>query len=136
MLSTVERVLFLKSADIFSDIPTRDLVPVASVADEVRFSPGETFIRRGDTADCLYIILNGDVLVRPTGRAEVTVGEGSCLGEMGILSGHPRSADCIAIDEVSALRINQDDFWELLGERPAVALGVIQMLVRRLETGR
>ncbi|HZS94328.1 MAG TPA: cyclic nucleotide-binding domain-containing protein [Chloroflexota bacterium] len=136
MLSTVERVLFLKSADIFGNIPTRDLVPVAAVADEVHFSPGELLIRYGDRADCLYIVLSGDVTVHPKGRNEVTVGEGAVLGEMGILSGRPRSADCIAVGDVTALRIGRDEFWELLGEYPAVALGVIQVLVRRIETGQ
>jgi CRP/FNR family cyclic AMP-dependent transcriptional regulator len=58
-LSTIERILFLKSADLFSQIASEDLVPVAHVAQEVHFSAGETFIRQGDAGECLYLIVHG-----------------------------------------------------------------------------
>ncbi len=55
------------------------------------------------------------------------------MGEMAILSERPRSADCVAITDITALRIDRDTFWELLAERPPLALGVIKVLVRRLD---
>ena len=47
-LTTVERVLVLRGADIFREIAGEDLVPVAALADEVRFEEGETIVREGD----------------------------------------------------------------------------------------
>jgi CRP-like cAMP-binding protein len=133
-LSTIERVLFLKGAELFDQIPGEDLVPVALVAQEVHFSAGETMIRQGEPGDCLYIIVDGEasIVIRGVGQVAVRQARNS-LGEMGLLSRQPRSADCVAVTDVTALRIDQDDFWELLAEKPPLALGVIRALSQRLD---
>jgi CRP-like cAMP-binding protein len=133
MLSTIERILFLRSADIFSTVSGEDLVPVAMVAQEVRFTARERFIRQGEPGDCLYVIVDGEAGVILSGAGQVAVrGPGSVLGEMAILADQPRSADCVASSEVLALRVDRDDFLELLAERPPLALGIIKVLTRRL----
>jgi CRP/FNR family transcriptional regulator, cyclic AMP receptor protein len=133
MLSTIERILFLQSAEIFGAIAGEDLVPIAMVAQEVRFAPGETFIRRGEVGECLYVIVLGEVAIAVEGDHVAARGPGSVLGEMAVLTSRPRSANCVAVDEVLALRVDRDDFLELLGEIPALALGIISVLGERLE---
>ena len=134
MLSTIERVLFLKSADIFGAVAAEDLVPVARVAEEVSFAAGETFIRQGEPGECVYVIVDGEAGIVVSGVGQVAVrGPRSALGEMAILSDQPRTADCTAITEVTALVIARDDIWELLAERPPLALGVIKVLSQRLD---
>jgi CRP-like cAMP-binding protein len=39
----------------------------------------------------------------------------------------------VAVTDVSALKIDQDDFWELLENNSGLALGVIQMLATLFE---
>src|SRR3990172_1748649 len=126
-LSTIERVLFLTAAELFSQIASEDLVPVALVAQEVHFNAGETLIRQGDPGDCLYIIVDGEagIDIRGAGRVATRRAKNS-IGEMGIISRNPRTADCVALTDLTTLRINQDDFWDLLAEKPPLALGVIR----------
>lgn len=134
MLSTIERVLLLKGADIFSAISSEDLVPVALVAREIDVAAGDTFIRQGEFGDCLYVLVTGEASVVVRGAGQVAVrGPRSVLGEMAIISGRPRSADCMALTDVTALRVERADFWELLAERPPLALGVITLLATRLD---
>ncbi len=133
-LSTIERVLFLKGAELFNQIASEDLVPVALVAQEVQFRAGETLLRQGDPGDCLYIIVDGEASINLRGIGPVATRQArSSLGEMGILSRQPRSADCVALTDLTALKIDQDDFWELLAEKPPLALGVIRALSQRLD---
>ncbi len=133
-LSTIERILFLKGAELFNQIVSEDLVPVALVAQEAHFTAGETLIRQGDPGDCLYIIVDGEASIHIRGVGAVaTRAAKSSLGEMGLISRHPRSADCVALTDVTALRIDHDDFWELLAEKPPLALGVIKALSQRLD---
>lgn len=133
-LSTLERVLFLKTAELFNQIASEDLVPVAHVAQEVHFEAGELFIQQDDPGDCLYIIVDGEAAVVIPGVGQVaTRRPRSSIGEMGILSRQPRSADCVALTDLTALRIDHDDFWELLAEKPPLALGVIRALSQRLD---
>jgi CRP-like cAMP-binding protein len=133
-LSTIERVMFLKAAELFNQIASEDLVPVAMVAQEVHFSAGETLIRQGDPGDCLYVIVDGEASINIRGVGVVATRKAkSSLGEMGIISRQPRSADCVALTDLTALRIDHDDFWELLAEKPPLALGVIKVLSQRLD---
>ena len=133
-LSTIERILFLKSAELFNQIASEDLVPVAMVAQEAHFNAGEPLIRQGDPGDCLYIIVDGEASINIRGVGQVAKRQPqSTIGEMGIISRQPRSADCVALTDLTALRIDHDDFWELLAEKPPLALGVIKALSQRLD---
>ncbi len=133
-LSTIERVLFLKSAEIFNGIASEDMVPVALVAQEVRFEAGQTFMHQGEPSDCLYVIVDGEVDIQIPGVGTIaTRGPKTSVGEMGIVSHQPRSADCVAHTAVTALKIDHDDFWDVLAEKPPLALGIIRTLVQRLD---
>ena len=133
-LSTIERVLFLKGAELFNQIASEDLVPVAMVAQEAHFNAGEMLVRQGDPGDCLYVIVDGEasIVIRGVGEVARRQAKGS-VGEMGLISRSPRTADCLALTDITALKIEQDDFWELLAEKPPLALGVIKALSQRLD---
>ncbi len=135
MLSTLEKILFLKSVDLFTLMSDEDFIWITDIAQYVHFGKGEQFIREGDPGDCLYIAVSGeiDVLVEDIGNV-ATCRERDVIGEMALLSGSPRTASCVAATEVTAIKITRDQFIELLREKPELALGIIQTLVHRLET--
>ena len=63
MLSTVEKVLILKTVPMFSQTPDNVLADVAGLLEEVDISEDETIIEQGDLGDSLYLILDGRVCV-------------------------------------------------------------------------
>ena len=132
MISTVEKVLFLKSIDLFSQIPGEDLSQIALITDEVQFEEGDEIFREGDPGDTLYFVIDGKVRVH-TGSEDITVlGERQVVGEMALLDGEPRSASASALSNVTLLKIHRDDFHEILAEKAEIAQGVIKVLTRRL----
>jgi CRP-like cAMP-binding protein len=133
-LSTIERVLFLREVDLFGKVHSEDLVHVARIAQEVTFASGETFIRQGDLGDCLYILVDGEASVVLEGVGEIAHRyPKNIIGELAIISRSPRSAHCIALTDITALKIEHDDFWDLLTDQPEIAQGVIRMVVARYE---
>lgn len=131
-LSRLEKVLFLKSIGLFESISADVVASVAPLALEERFEPGEVFIRRGDRGDSLFIVVDGEVEVRVPDQVEpIVMGAGSVIGELGVLADRPRGADCAARGEVVALRLDRSEFWELLRANSEMAIGVIEMLMRR-----
>ena len=60
------------------------------------------------------------------------LGEKECVGEMSLLDSEPRSASAIAATDVILLKIKQEDFYEMISDRPEIAQGVITVLTRRL----
>ena len=82
---------------------------------------------------CLLVGVVGDALVIGEGGGVVShIQSRSVIGEMAILSDEPRSASCIAADHLLALRIESNDFWALMEERPEITWGIIKMLVQKL----
>jgi CRP-like cAMP-binding protein len=132
LISTVEKVLFLKSIDLFSQIPGEDLVRVAQIAEEIDFQPKETVMAEGELGDSLYLIVDGKVQVFKGDRLIVELGERECVGEMAILDSEPRSATVKALGPVSALKIEREDFYDVMNEKTEIAQGVIKVLTRRL----
>lgn len=131
-LSTIEKVLFLKSVRLFDQIPSEQLVTVAQIAQEVEFETQETIIRQGEEGDCLYIVVEGEAEVMVGGGIISHIEAKSVIGEMAILSGEPRSASCVATTHLLALKINRHDFWALMEERSEISLGIIKILVHNL----
>lgn len=133
-LSTIERVLFLRGVELFSQISGEDLVYVAQVCEEVQIEAGAKFIAQGDVGDCLFVLVDGeaDVAIEGVGVILHRVSK-NIIGEMSIISRNPRSAHCIATTNITALKISYDAFWNLMEEKPMLALGVMRVLSRRLD---
>lgn len=132
-LSTLERVLFLRGVDLFQEISGEDLSLVTRVCSEVHYPARERFVIQGDVGDCLYVLVDGEVSVQIAGVGEIARrSSGDVIGEMAIISNRPRSADCMAATDVTLLRIDRTDFWDLMGGYPTLSLGVIKVLSARL----
>jgi CPA2 family monovalent cation:H+ antiporter-2 len=79
--------------------------------------PGERLIRRGDVAKEVFFISSGHVEVKVGGR-RITLGPGELFGEMGLLSGAPRSADVTAIDYCQLLTLDEEEFKGFIAKYP------------------
>ena len=133
-LTTLEKVLVLKSVPLLKAIPGEEIAAVAQIADVVDFPAGTTFIRQGEPGDCLYVIVSGDVDVQVEGAGTIaTMGAHSVVGEMAVLARIPRTASCQARSDVLALQIDREDFWDLMRDQVEIAFGVIRELIARLE---
>jgi CRP/FNR family cyclic AMP-dependent transcriptional regulator len=134
MISTVEKVLFLKSIDLFSQIPGEELSQIALITDEVLFDAGDEIFREGEPGQTLYFILEGKVRIHRLGATEdlAHLGERAVFGEMALLDSEPRSATATAVTDVVCLKIERDDFNEILTEKGEIAQGIIKVLTRRL----
>ncbi len=132
MISSVDKVLFLRKVALFSQLSSRELLNVASIAQQVEYPESAVLLKEGDEADSLYLILSGDVAVQTGGRTVAVLGPRECVGEMAILDREPRSATVVALDHVSALRIDRDSFYDVLAQKREIALGIIKILVQRL----
>lgn len=133
-LSTIERVFLLQGAELFRHVPMQELAAIAQLCHEVNFNRGEKFINAGETGDCLYIIAAGEVSVTVEGAGQIGVNkQGDVIGEMAIISRNPRTANCTALTDVTALKITHADFWDLMEENSTVTLSVLKVIVNRLD---
>ena len=132
MLTTLERVMFLKRVPLFARVPGEDLVRLAQEATVETYAEGQQVFGLGDPGDAMYLIVSGSVCVSVEDKEIARLGEEDCFGEMAILDREPRSATVTALDPVTALRIAREDFFEIMADRPEIALGIIEVLTKRL----
>lgn len=132
MISTVEKLLSLRTAPVFARVRSEDLAPLARVAEVEVFAPGAVLFTEGEPGDGLYVLVRGSVEVRHAKETLATLGPGEAFGEMAVLDSGPRSATAVAASDVQVLHIGSAAFRDVLHEQPAIAEGIIRTLSQRL----
>jgi CRP-like cAMP-binding protein len=132
MITTVEKVLFLKSVDLFRALPGEELAQIAEIAEEQPFAAGDQVFSEGEPGDALYLVVEGAVKVHRGPRQLAQLGVRDVFGEMAVLDSEPRSTSVTALKDAVLLKIGRDDFRDILQERPEIGLGILKVLSRRL----
>jgi CRP-like cAMP-binding protein len=134
-LTTIEKVIFLKSVDIFSHATIEELGRVAALTDEVHFQPGDTIYREGEPVDAIYLILKGRVAVEGNGQVVREVGENQAFGTVAALDRNPAIHTVRAIVSVHALKLNAQDFDDILSLDFELVRAVFHALCRLVRAG-
>jgi CRP-like cAMP-binding protein len=125
MFRTTSTADKLESVDLFAECSRSERRRLASLMTQVRIRPGTPIMREGRSANEFVLIVDGTARVtRQVDRTAVPVAElgaGSFVGEMGLLSGKPRSATVTSVSEVTALVSSGPEFWALVEGSPSVA---------------
>lgn len=100
-------------------------------------APGALLFAKGEPGDALYVVLEGEMevgVLTEGGRSVrmAALGPGAVIGEMAVLDGGPRSADCAASRRAKLLRISRDAALAALEAEPKALLALVAEMSRRL----
>jgi CRP-like cAMP-binding protein len=132
MLSVIEKVIFLQNVDVFSEVPTEQLALLAAIAEEVSFAKGDSVYKEDDPSDALYLVIEGRVrLLRD--QKEIAIADNKeAFGTWALFDEEPRVVTAIVDDDAQLLRIDREDFVDLLADHVQIAQGVLKTVVKRL----
>lgn len=130
------RVAALTNVELFHSLTDEESRALAARLRVAPFVRGEAMTRQGAEAHWLYVITHGDAEVRISVDGNIseriaTLHEGDFFGEMGMMTGEPRSATVIALTDVETYRVDKESFHEILRQRPEIAEDISQILARR-----
>jgi hypothetical protein len=136
-LITVEKMIALRSAPIFSNLAPESLTELARESVEDDYAPEESLCEQGEPGNEVFILLKGEVNVQlHDGAGEKVIASekaGGFIGEMAVLDPAPRSASVVAgTNGVRVLRLDGSAFREALNADSAIASGVIRTLAQRI----
>jgi NTE family protein len=125
--------------------PDEDNIP--AIADAARWlcvPGGSTLFEKGEPSDTIYFVLSGllGVWIGPGDSTEKMVrrlGPGEMLGEMGCITGEPRSATVRALRSTELIAIAWADIERIATKDPAILLSFCRTVIQRLvqsEQGR
>lgn len=136
-LEAERRLAALRGVDILQPLNPSEMSVLAERLKPAPFAKGEAITRQGTAAHWLYIVVQGEAEARlyaPEGSAFQVVGTlrpGDFLGEMGLMTGEPRTATVIALADVLCYRLDRDSFADILVRRPEIAESISALLARR-----
>jgi len=130
------RLVAVKGVDLFSSLSEEERTAVVERLQYAPFACGDVLTRQGNTSHWLYIIVSGEaeIVHEGAGGARVRVGKavaGGFFGEMGMLTGAPRSATVIALTDVECYRLDKESFRDLLTRRPEIAEEISRIVAAR-----
>jgi CRP-like cAMP-binding protein len=132
MLTSVDRLLFVRAVPIFKELRDDFLVRLASVMDELSFPAKHTIFTEGQEGRSLYIVVSGKVRVHIGNRDLAKLEQGTCFGEMSLFDAEPRSASVTTLEPCECLVLTQQQLYDAIDETPGIAINIIRLLSRRI----
>jgi CRP-like cAMP-binding protein len=131
MLTVMEKVAFLHTAEAFQSVPTQSLARVAAIAQEVEYEPRQALYSHSESADSMFVLLEGEVVLLRPGHEGKKLGPGRVVGLLGVLAGEAEQESALATRHVRALRLDQEEFYDAMAEDFSLTLGILRDIVRR-----
>lgn len=117
------------------DISQLRIFPPASVCRE-HFEAGELFFREDDIGDRVYFVIDGEVEILVDDELATTVGAGSVVGEIALVSNSPRTATARAKTAVNVASVDRDTFYTLVTHFPGVKAEMDAIMGERIAADR
>ena len=118
MVTTIQRIEFLRKIHLFRGLKEEDLNAIAGQLDEKNFSPKEVIIRQGEEGDRFFLIYKGAVCVtrKQMGRQRdlAQLVERDHFGADSLVKHTRRNATVTAEQETVLLTLSRDAFHELI----------------------
>ncbi|MDX1995515.1 MAG: Npt1/Npt2 family nucleotide transporter [bacterium] len=132
MLTTIEKVIILKSVSMFAETPDEVLIEVASLLEEIRLKAGERLFEKGDLGNSMYMVVTGKMRVHDGDRLLNYRQAREVFGEMALLDPEPRVASVTAEEDTLLFRLDQEPFYDLMADRVEVVRGIMRVITGNL----
>jgi HEAT repeat protein len=138
VLSTIEKIIFLKEVPFFQGMTIDQLKVLASICEEEVFEEDTRIFNEEDLGGALYVIVSGRVGIERSSTRKgsfarlATLGPHSYFGEMTLFDNGPRSAAAVALQDTLTLSIRREPVIALARQYPDLSLELISVLSQRL----
>jgi len=127
----------LREVPLFSEMDEQEVAGIRDIMEEMKFKAGHVIIREGELGDLFYVITEGrvEITIRDAGGADLVLheaGPGDFFGELSMLTKEPRSARIRALEDLTTLVLERDEFFEFLRTHTHAAIDVMVELGGRL----
>ena len=132
MLTIIEKVILLQNVDLFTEVRTDELVALAAITEEVEYLDGDEIYLRYDAPDAMYLVLQGSVRLHQDDRTIAVAQALTPFGSWALFDEEPRVTSATAAEAARLLRIDRDDFTDLLSDQVQIAQAIIKSIAHRL----
>ncbi|NWG13413.1 MAG: HEAT repeat domain-containing protein [Acidobacteria bacterium] len=129
-LKPIDKVLSLQQIALFSHLSAEEALNLASIAEEICFAPGSMLFSETDHP-ALYVLLSGSLALESADHdPPLAAGPGDAIGVCETLAGVSLGRRARATAFGTALRIDREDLFDLLSQRPVLLQELFSALFR------
>jgi CRP/FNR family cyclic AMP-dependent transcriptional regulator len=131
------KLAVLRKHPIFCDLDPEALDQLCRYAKYATLKRGATIYAKGDPGNSLVAVISGTVKISVSsadGRSAILnlIGPGEIVGEVAVLDGQARTADCTANTNCEIFIIDRREFLPFVRSQPALAMKFIELLCTRV----
>ncbi len=126
----------LHTIQLFEGMRAEELDTLLRFSDIRSYPPQTRIVVNGGVDTTFYVILSGRVAVRRADQLLAELTSGQFFGEMALLTGEPRSADVVALEQTQCLLIDREGFRVVLEQNPQVINNVNDIFSQRHSANR
>ena len=123
----------LARVPLFARCSKRELRRLADESHVEQIEPGEKLFSQGAPSPQLYVILAGTARIERDGTVVDAVSKGDVVGELGVLSDHPRNADVVATSALEVLSLGRAGLQRALDAVPGMGWTLLTTVAERLQ---
>lgn len=135
-----EKILnYIKSkTDLFRNVSETILIDLENELEWLQLPKGEVLCKQGDPGDSMFILIRGvlGVSIKTTDKREITLNDlkpVSCVGEMSLLTGQPRTAKVYAKANCRVVKLSREGYNQVVAKHPQVISDFLQSIEPRLQ---
>ncbi|MBI3680190.1 MAG: cyclic nucleotide-binding domain-containing protein [Acidobacteria bacterium] len=131
-LNIIEKVIALEAVDLLKNLTPDQLARIAAIAKETSLAPSKVVFEPGQTQDALYVVLDGAVDIFRDGQLLHTARQNEVIGAWSLFDPEPVSlAACGSSEGARLLKVNREDFYDLLSDNMEITASIFSTLVKR-----
>ena len=132
-LSPIDRVLALQRVPLFSRVSADEMRHVADISSPKEMKAGDTLFPES-APPALWLILSGEVTLESSDGAPPIVAQGGdVIGSVNTMAGRSLGRSAEVARGGVALRIDHEDLFDVLGERPELLRQMFASVFRLME---
>ena len=126
----------LRRIKIFAELSDPQLAHLAEFLEPVSVPQWKSVFVQGDSGDAMYLVLGGELRARVVVNEKETILStfevGEFFGDMALFDHGTRSADVVANQQSTLLKLSLTNFEPMVKEAPALATPILQAAVRTM----
>jgi len=123
----------LAKIPMFQRLQPFQALEILKICRPTSFDDRETLVEHGSKSNEMYILLSGNLVVTgPDGTALTTLSPITSVGEMGIITNQPRTANVIASGKANVFGISKIKFEVLMKKFPDMGFVIFRNIIQTL----
>ena len=131
-MDLIEKVFLLQQVDLLQGARSAHLALLASIAHEQDYAEGAVLLKQSEQTDALYVVIRGAVQLSNAQGQVLLLKENAAFGTWALIDRAPSLMTATCAEPTRVLRIEREEFDDLLSENPELAIGLLQGVARRV----